>query len=782
MQLPSSNSEFKNTNDFIKDFLKYIYFWKYFVISIVVFLLFSLLFLRYTTEIYTSEAKIRILDKSPNTLILPSAEEIFGNSKINLENEIEVIKSFKILNKVALKLNLFSEVYELGEVKESLSLYHPFSVKMKTEILNFNNEYKFYYKDNLYIIFDVFNDKEYEFKDIDVINTSNDFPFIFTNFNSIDFVSNNFEYLIKINSNKNVVKKLRSNLKVSTLGKKSEILLLSYNSEVPKYSEDILNTLINVFNNDGVNDRQLVHKRTIDFVNKRFLYISTELDSIEKFKQNYKADNRISDLKTDLSFQLESSLSFNDKEFQNLNQIELTEMLISDLSNTKLNLLPSNVGVNNTEINTLINEFNSRVLSLNKIQQSAGSNNPSLLIVNNQLIELKKNILLTLENFLAQLIVNKNQLLSKSNRHKTNIENLPKNEKNLRAIERSQKIKETLYLFLLERREEAEVNLAITEPSIKIVDYASSSYIPIFPIRIQVFLISVLIGLLLPFLILSLIFYFDTKIKSREDFEKLSLNVLAEIPFFDIPELEKVFSNPDDRSIISESFRMLMSNVRYFKKNDSTSNVILVTSSIKGEGKTLNALNLALSFSSVGEKVLLIGCDLRNPQLHRYIEFEKNVPGLVDYLVDSTTEWKKNIINPFESQNLDILLSGPIPPNPLNLINNGNIDKLLKDARKIYDHIIIDSAPTLLVADTKSLINKSDILIFLTRCNVTDREVLNHIKKVSDESDSNVGVILNGVGQKNSYGYSYGYRYGYGYNYKYSYNYGYGYGYNEESS
>jgi capsular exopolysaccharide synthesis family protein len=227
---------------------------------------------------------------------------------------------------------------------------------------------------------------------------------------------------------------------------------------------------------------------------------------------------------------------------------------------------------------------------------------------------------------------------------------------------------------------------------------------------------------------------------------------------------------------------MLMSNVRYFEKNDSKSNVILITSSIKGEGKTFNALNLALGFSSVNKKVLLIGCDLRNPQLHNYIGCKKEVPGLVEFLVNKNNDWKKNIIRPFEKQSIDILLSGPLPPNPLSLINNGNIDILLKDARKTYDHIIIDSAPMLLVADTKSLINKSDVIIFITRCNITDNDVLSHIKKISDEPDSNVGVILNGVGEKNSYGYSYGYRYGYGYNYKYSYNYGYGYGYNEESS
>ncbi|MDA9669102.1 CpsD/CapB family tyrosine-protein kinase, partial [bacterium] len=251
----------------------------------------------------------------------------------------------------------------------------------------------------------------------------------------------------------------------------------------------------------------------------------------------------------------------------------------------------------------------------------------------------------------------------------------------------------------------------------------------------------------------------------------------------DLDESEKIFSDPSARSIISESFRMLMSNVRYLVNNDSSSNVILVTSSVKGEGKTLNALNLALSFSSVGKKVLLIGCDLRNPQIHKYINYDKNTPGLVDYLVDNKTIWRKNLINPFDNhQTLDILLSGPLPPNPLNLINNGNIDTLLFDARKKYDYIVIDSAPTLLVADTQSLINKSDVLIFLTRCNVTEIDVLSHIRKVSDEPNTNVGVVLNGVGQKNSYGYSYGYRYGYGYNYKYSYNYGYGYGYNEDLS
>jgi len=226
-----------------------------------------------------------------------------------------------------------------------------------------------------------------------------------------------------------------------------------------------------------------------------------------------------------------------------------------------------------------------------------------------------------------------------------------------------------------------------------------------------------------------------------------------------------------------------MSNTRYLFKDNNKSQVILVTSSIKGEGKTLSALNLSLSFASLNKKVLLIGCDLRNPQIHKYLDEDKNNKGLVDFLVDNNSNWKESVLTKFDKiPNHHILLSGALPPNPLYLINNGNMEIFLNQARKEFDYIIIDSAPTLLVADTKSLFDKADAIIYLTRCNVTDKEILNHIASSDNESKANISIVLNGVGQKNAYGYSYGYKYGYGYNYKYSYNYGYGYGYEEDKS
>ena len=228
-----------------------------------------------------------------------------------------------------------------------------------------------------------------------------------------------------------------------------------------------------------------------------------------------------------------------------------------------------------------------------------------------------------------------------------------------------------------------------------------------------------------------------------------------------------------------------MSNIKYLFTEHKSSKVILITSSIKGEGKTLTAINISLAFASLNKRVLLIGCDLRNPQIHKYIDQDKNVEGVINFLVDKSFKWKNSVLKCFPKQpSHDIILSGSLPPNPLNLINNGNLDLLLKEARNNYDYIFIDSAPTVLVADTKSIFKLSDAIIYLTRCNITEKAILNHIEDSYKESNNNVYALLNGVGENNSYGYAYGYKYGYSYGYKYgySYNYGYGYGYEEDKS
>ncbi|MFL2574067.1 MAG: GumC family protein [Flavobacteriales bacterium] len=765
--------------DYSKEFFKYLFFWKYFLISIFAFLICGFLINRYTPKLYENSAKIQILDKKQNNLEMPSAEDLFKSSKINLENEIEILKSSNILQEVIENLNLNLYVEGVGEIMTSRVLDYPFEIISKVNYDTISNmSFNLEIEDDNLLITQVSTQKKYVFSNLSTLDVVHSLPFEISNIVTNKWFDNS--YNVNFVTNLDLITSFKEEIRVSKIGKNSDIINLIYRHSNIEYAKNVINEIINVFNQDGIRDRQLIHKRTIDFVNDRYKYLSSELESIELEKQSYKVSNNLVDLAANSSISLEKNLKSEEKLFSNENQIFLVTNLLNELNSLNFELLPSNIGIENIEVNALVASYNDLFLEKQKLNTSAGPNNPYFKQLKNSLTNVRENIIFSLTNYLSQLKILRDQLTNKSNIIQNKVASFPSQEKNLRAIERNQQIKEALYLFLLQKGEEAQVSFAVTEPSIKVVEYAISSQYPISPKTKIVYLIALLLGLLIPFIILYAIFLLDTKIHSRDDLDNANLNVVGEIPFFDLTESEKIFSNPNDRTIISESFRMLMSNVRYLQKNDTKSNVILVTSSIKGEGKTLNALNLALSFSSVGKKVLLIGCDLRNPQIHKYINYDKNVPGLVDFLVDNKTSWKKNIIKPFDSQSLNILLSGPIPPNPLNLINNGNIEILLKDARQTYDHIIIDSAPTLLVADTQSLINKSDILIFITRCNVTDNEVLSHIKKISDESYINLGVVLNGIGQKNSYGYSYGYRYGYGYNYKYSYNYGYGYGYSSD--
>ena len=273
----------------------------------------------------------------------------------------------------------------------------------------------------------------------------------------------------------------------------------------------------------------------------------------------------------------------------------------------------------------------------------------------------------------------------------------------------------------------------------------------------------------------------DNKFHSKEHLQELINDgiVIGEIPLLE-GDANMLFTDPNDRNVIAESFRTLTSNLKYLLANEKDAKVILSTSSVKGEGKTFTAINTALALSSLDNKVLLIGCDLRNPQLHKYLDVDKSVPGLVNFLMDNSTLWINNVITKFDNMpNLDVLVSGALPPNPTNLLSNGNFEILLKQAKEKYDYILLDTAPTLLVTDTLIISSLVDSVIYVTRANFTTTDLIKFPNELLELGKiKNVGFVINALGAQNKYGYSYGYQYGYGY--KYSYNYGYGYGYEEE--
>lgn len=773
-----------NSFDLKKEFFKYFFYWKYFLLAIVFCLFSAFLYVKYASSIYETTGKIKILDKKDSALEMPTAEDLFSSSKINLENEKELIISYPILKKVVEKLNLNLSVFVNGEIKTTLITKedYPFVIKSKIKRQYISNsEYKVVLNEESMEIIDYQNDDTvYVFKDFTTTKIKHDLPF---NIYNVDKDKIGLApYLLKYQTTEQKIKKLKKEIVLTQIGKASDILAINFNSTNVKYAQSIINELINTYDQDGIEDRQLIHKRTINFVDSRYNYLTEQLDSIENSKQQFKQENNLVDLSINSRQSLEKSANTEELIFTNANQIYVTNSLIEELTKLNFELLPSNIGINSTEINSLIGSYNKKVLEHKRLMLSAGPNNPVTLASNDLINDSRSSIIFSLETYINQLKILKEKQINEFNKFDKQLVSIPLNEKLLRSINRNQETKEALYLFLLQKREEAEVSYAVTEPSIKIVEYAISKSIPLSPKVSAVYLGALLIGLVFPFSVLYIFFMYNTKVQTRDDILEMAkdLNVVAEVPFFDTTDQQKIFLTPKDRSLVSESFRMLMSNAKYLLKPNECS-ILTVTSSIKGEGKTLTAINLANAFASLDKKVLLVGCDLRNPQLHKYMGEDKNQGGIVNFLVDSKHNWKDSLLKPFaEFKSMDVLLCGLIPPNPLNLINNGNLDVFLEKAKKDYDYIILDSAPTLLVADSQTILEKSDAVIYLTRCNLTEKELINHVLKLN--KNNNIGVVLNGVGEKNAYTYGYGYGYSYGYKYNYSYNYGYGYGYSEDSN
>jgi capsular exopolysaccharide synthesis family protein len=407
---------------------------------------------------------------------------------------------------------------------------------------------------------------------------------------------------------------------------------------------------------------------------------------------------------------------------------------------------------------------------MDRLNTQANSNNPRFQELIREMESLKKNLTITLKLLEEQLKVRKTELITKKNAYNASLLEIPDMEQYMRGVQRQQQIKETLYLFLLQKREEAAINKAITESTMQVVEYASSQGVPVSPNPLKLYSMGVLLGLAVPIGFIYLVSFFDTKVKSVNDIKSIveGLPILGEIPF--VKDTDKLLLEKDDNSMISEAFRILSSNLSFVLpvKKEREGQVVLSTSTIKGEGKTFMSINLSIALSSLGKRVLLIGADLRNPQIHKALGILKSEAGLSTLLHNADTNWKDLIKRIPIHENLDVILSGPIPPNVPQLLHNGRLDDLLKVVKLEYDFIIIDSAPTLLVSDTTLIAPLADLTLFVARFGFTDKELLNFPKEMNETGKiANIAFIFNGVKATKTAGYGYRYGYNYGYNYGY---------------
>ena len=756
--------------DLKKEFYKFFSYWPWFVLALFISLLSAYIYLRYTPRIYQTTAKIKILDESDG-LELPTSAFIFQRSNINLENEVQILSSYIILERVVRKLNLNTTFYEEGTIQTSSVAALPLKYE---QLINPDSilkpaSFKISINTSGFDILDLKAERTYSFEKHSTYSIDHVLPFNLNLDTTVPFDDiTGKTFIVNFNTVKYATLKLKALLEVEPIGDQSDLLQLSIKGESTALTEAVIDSLVTTFDNDGISDRRLVSQRTLEFIDDRFEFLALELDSIEVDFKDFKQQNNLVDIVTDAQIGLEKRSKSDEEVFRLNNQLALAKLIQEALVSPEATLLPANFGLESSQINTLIQNYNTAVLDRDKLSKSAGKNNPSVQIANSAIQDLKFNIENSLKAYITQLEASQRQLEQRNKRFVGEVAEIPEKEKLLRSIAREQKIKESLYLLLLQKREEAAINYAITEPSIKVVENAISGSKPISPKHNIIYAGALLAGLLIPLGILYIKFMLDTKLHSKDDINALS----PKIPVIgEIPDLKKkkniIFTDPSDRTALAESFRILSANVDYILpiSENGKGRVIYCTSTIKGEGKTLVSLNLSLALSSINKKVLLIGADLRNPQIHTHIAENKQKPGLSNFLHDVNYNWKDALISGFEKHpNHHIILSGSIPPNPAHLLTNGRFEKLLAEAREEYDYVVVDTAPTILVTDTMLISQLADATIYLARANYTEKNLLNFSKELEAQGKlKNVAYVLNSVGAGKSYGYGYNYGYNYGY-------------------
>lgn len=738
-----------------KEIGKYLRKWPWFLLSMAIFYTAARIYLRYAEPQYFTKTSLKLQEaKGKNATALTDLKNfgvgVSGNDE--LQGETQIIVSKPILGAVAEKLNLGVSFYSVGTIKEIelytsspltgkiLKVKNPETFSSATYVINPAGDYSFKLEGS---------NKTYRF------GTPSQFPFGTAQVNLKSGLRLRGPIKVVFRSTRTVVAGLESGVNVSLPPNKGLLMDLSLIGPVPQKSEDILNELAKQYIVDGVNDKNQEAQNTQDFINERLEIITEDLSGIEGEKERFKRTNQITNLEA------QANIAVNNAEENT--KVILTQSMQLDLINSVLSasagnqLLPSGMGLP-SGAESSIAEYNNLMLTRNRVLKQATSENPAVIEMNKQIASLKnlirQNLMESRETLQLQIAQAQGQL----NIAKGNISKFPTQEKMFRSIDRQQNLKEQLYLYLLQKREENAITLAVTAPKAKIINPAFTTGV-VKPDRQQIMYGSLAAGLLLPLVFFFAINTLNTRVHTKLDIlgEIPEASVIAEIPF---NPNEDAVVHPNDFSVFAESFRILSSNLKYVirAKELHHSGVILVTSSVKGEGKTTISMNLALTLAGKS-KVLVMGADIRNPQLQRFVPGENR--GLTDYLISEDTDASSYIVPSKINDNLDVLFSGQIAPNPNDLLDMDKFDLLIEDLKTRYDYIVLDSAPVMLVSDTLHLIENSDVVLYAVKSDFTDKEMITFAAGFQKENRiKNMAFILNSVKPENT---RYGKKYGYGY-------------------
>jgi len=750
---------------------KYLGLWKWFFLGIIVCMLLASLYLRYTTPKYKASTTILVKDDKKGGMLseLSAFSELgLDGLKSNVDNEIEILKSRSLIESTVKNLNLNVSQFLIGKINNGENYKtQPFQINFvtkKPEFYNSGIDFNFTEIDNKRFKLDNDLSKNNEFAYGDIIKTKVG-DLIITKYKEHQLENTEKNFSIIVSPLDDVVSSFRARLEVTPLSKSSSIVELSIIDMDFYKAENFLNKLVQIYNEKAVADKNFISEKTSDFIVNRLDLITKELDGVENDVESFKTENKLTDINSEAKIFLEGSNQYNNKGIETEVQLNIVSSVLDFMKkSTASDLLPTNI-INAQENTTgLINSYNELILDRNRILKTATTENPSVVKIDQQIGSLKSNVLTSLRRLQSTLSIQKRDSDNQENIINAKIGKIPVQEHKFRVIARQQKVKEELYLYLLQKREEAAISLSATEPNARVIDAAKSLKNPVSPNKRMVYLIAFLLGLVIPFGIINIFELLDTKVKSRFDItDKFDIPFLGDVPKSLSPNQ---IIEASSRSSSAEAMRIVRTNLDFMLNQvpDGKAKSIFLTSTIPGEGKTFLSVNLASVFALSGKKVLLIGMDIRSPKLNEYIGLERT-KGLTDYLSTKNVSIS-DYINKLEGfDSFDVLLAGSIPPNPTELLMNKKLDELFAQLKKEYDYIIVDTAPVSLVSDTLIVAKHADTFVYVVRANHLDKRMLRVPENLYKEHKlPNMSFLLNDTEITKGYGYGYGYGYGnYGY-------------------
>ncbi|WP_458626685.1 GumC family protein [Winogradskyella sp. PC D3.3] len=768
-----------NSNEIKQSVELFLSYWKILIFCAAVALFLGYTYLRYTTYEYSATATIKIRDEKQSKKLQPigepSNEGLFSDGSNKIKDEIEVIQSRTLIKNIVKKLDLNIRCFTQGNIKE-LEIYKnpPVSlsflandsiihrldttiyikVKSPTQFLAYVNESK------TLVNRDELSGKLYDFG-----------ARIKTGFGDMVITPNIGKYAPVVGSNlkisispvSKIVNHYQKKIKVSTETGSSVIKLDLKESNSYK-AVDILNQLIQEYNQDVLLDKEAVVKETSEFINNRLQQVSVELEKVDYTAEELQQKNNLTALSSQADLNLQSEKQLQSQISSTANNIELISFLETKISsdNKSTDLLPANIAIGDPNTAQVLRSHNELVSQRDKILRNSSEKNPVVIQLNNQIESLRLN----LQNSLKNMRATSELTLSRLNRDNARIQgqlySAPTKARQFRDIKRQQDIKESLYLYLLEKREESAIRLGMYAPNAKIIDRAYSSHLPVAPNKMIVYIASLLFGLGLPIALIYISNLLNTKIYNKEDL----INVLN-IPYLgDIPKTSKKHKliKKIDYSPKAEAFRIVRSNIDFMLKDiKNRSKKLFITSTVPQEGKSHTSVNLATSIAYSGKSVLLIETDIRVPKLLNYLDIkDKSVQGLSDYIVDKSIKPEHIILKHKDNEFLDIIPSGTIPPNPSELLMSDRVEDLFNHFETKYDYIIADTSAVGIVSDTLLISKLADMFIYVVSADKIDRRLLMHVAQPlkKDKRLPNMTFLLNGTNSNKKGGYGYGYGYG----------------------